>query len=205
MMPFVKRYAHIRNQSASVNGREIPLTAGDGPFLSSLYRRLQTDYPKFFKMDKLSKLGFLVSELILGEDEPRFVPRDDLAVICFNRSSSLDTDKLYQATIRPGEDYFPSPSLFVYTLPNIVTAEIAIRNKLYGETSFYICKEFDAQQIFRTVSQAFAGEAIRSALVGWTEYEGEVCEAFMMLVETAQPPEAGHEFSVDFLTTKYKL
>jgi 3-oxoacyl-[acyl-carrier-protein] synthase-1 len=152
-------------------------------------------------MDNLSKLGFLASELIFGEDEPRFVPRDDLAVICFNRSSSLDTDRLYQATIRQGEDYFPSPSLFVYTLPNIVTAEIAIRNKLYGETSFYICKEFDAQQIFGTVSNAFAGEAIRSALVGWTEYEGDVCEAFMMLVETNQPPEAGHLFSVDFLRT----
>ena len=42
----------------------------------------------------------------------------------------------FQETIQHADSYYPSPALFVYTLPNIVTGEIAIRNKYYGETSF---------------------------------------------------------------------
>ncbi|MDR2809157.1 MAG: hypothetical protein LBB84_01200 [Tannerellaceae bacterium] len=202
MIPlYVKKTACITSRTASVNGKEIPVSAGEGPFLTSLYRTLRVDYPKFFKMDGLSKLGFLASELLFREEEPRFVPREDCAVICFNRSSSLDTDTLYQTSIRQGDDYYPSPSLFVYTLPNIVTAEIAIRNKLHGETSFYICKEFNAQQIYRTVYNSFAGQPIRSALAGWTEYEGEICEAFLMQIETQPASMSDPLFSVEFLTT----
>ncbi|MDR1557958.1 MAG: hypothetical protein LBS88_13160 [Tannerellaceae bacterium] len=197
---YVSRTACITRQSVSVNGKELPVSSGDGRFLAAVYRTLGIDYPKFFKMDNLSKLGFLASELLLREDRPRFVPREDCAVICFNRSASLDADTLYQATIGPGEDYFPSPSLFVYTLPNIVTAEIAIRNKLYGETSFYICEAFSAHQLFTTVSHAFADSSIRSALAGWTEYGNEVCEAFLMQIETFPPPETALPFSVEFLT-----
>jgi hypothetical protein len=197
---YVKRTACIRNLTASVDGREAFASApGEKRFLSALYRALGVEYPKFFKMDRLSKLGFLASELLLREEDNRFVAREDCAVICFNRSASLDSDRLYQASIRPGEEYFPSPSLFVYTLPNILTAEIAIRNKLYGETSFYICETFNAQQIFRTVSAAFAGGQIRSALAGWTEYEGQACEAFLMLIESRRGPAPGPPFSVDLI------
>lgn len=205
MIPlYVKRTACIRNRTAWVDGREaFAQAAGEKPYLSALYRALDIAYPKFFKMDHLSKLGFLASELLLRQEEARFVAREDCAVICFNRSASLDADKLYQASIRPGEDYFPSPSLFVYTLPNILTAEIAIRNKLYGETSFYICETFSEQQIFRTVSAAFAGGRIRSALAGWTEYEGEVCEAFLMLIESSRGPACGPPFSAGFLRAAY--
>jgi 3-oxoacyl-[acyl-carrier-protein] synthase-1 len=203
---YVRNTARITHRSVSVNEKDLPVSAGDGRFLAAVYRTLGIDYPKFFKMDHLSKLGFLASELLLREDTPRFVPRADCAVICFNRSSSLDTDTLYQATIRQGEDYFPSPSLFVYTLPNIVTAEIAIRNKLYGETSFYICKEFHAQQIFRTVNHTFADPSVRSALAGWTEYGSGRCEAFMMQIETHPSSGADRPFSLDFLlSVKHKL
>jgi 3-oxoacyl-[acyl-carrier-protein] synthase-1 len=207
MLPlYVKRTACITGQTASVDGKEVFAAAGESHFLTALYRKLQPDYPKFFKMDRLSKLGFLASELLLGEEEPRFVSREDCAVICFNRSASLDTDRLYRNSIGQGEAYFPSPSLFVYTLPSIVTAEIAIRNRLHGETSFYICETFSAQQIHRTVRNAFAGGQIRSALAGWTEYGDGLCEAFMMQIESCPPPPPARPFSVEFLTAvKHKL
>jgi 3-oxoacyl-[acyl-carrier-protein] synthase-1 len=168
-----------------VNGKEFPVTVAEGEkFLTVLYRSLGIDYPKFFKMDHLSKLGFLASELIFRNDEARFVPREDIAIICFNRSSSLDADTLYQATIQQAENYFPSPSIFVYTLPNIVTGEISIRNKLFGETSFYICEKFDEEQLFRTVINAFQDKSTRSVLVGWIEYFEGTSEALMMLVDS---------------------
>ena len=137
--------------------------------ITDFYRSLQIDYPKFFKMDTMSKLGFLASEMLLKDEANRFVPSENVAVICFNCSSSLDTDIQYQATIEDNENYFPSPSLFVYTLPNIVAGEIAIRNKFFGETAFYVCKNFDAQQIVRITEHTFADTTTDTALVAWIE------------------------------------
>jgi 3-oxoacyl-[acyl-carrier-protein] synthase-1 len=147
------------------------------------YRNLKIDYPKFFKMDGLSKLGFLASEIIFANEENRFVPREDVAVIFFNRSSSLDVDIQYQATIRNNDSYFPSPSLFVYTLPNIVTGEIAIRNKFLGETSLYVSEKFDAEQMFETVRNAFSDTAINIILTAWIECYNGTFEVFMLLVD----------------------
>jgi 3-oxoacyl-[acyl-carrier-protein] synthase-1 len=185
MQLYSKKYCHITRQSATVDGEAVPV-AGEienGKFLTALYRSLEIDYPKFFKMDTLSKLGFLAAELILKGEENRFVPREDRAVICFNRSSSLETDYAYQATIQREEEYFPSPSIFVYTLPNIVTGEIAIRNKLMGETSFYVLETFDKEEIKRITHHAFQDKKTHSALVAWVESFEDKQEVFMMLVE----------------------
>ncbi|MDR0206946.1 MAG: hypothetical protein LBI45_06785 [Bacteroidales bacterium] len=151
--------------------------------ITELYRSLKIDYPKFFKMDGLSKLGLLASELILKGTENRFSPREDVAIICFNSVSSLDIDTLYQESIQNKDNYFPSPSLFVYTLPNIVNGEIAIRNKFFGESFFYICKIFDARQVIDTVRKTFHDTTITSVLAAWIEYSEEKKEVFMMWIE----------------------
>ncbi|MCL2132369.1 MAG: hypothetical protein FWH36_07980 [Lentimicrobiaceae bacterium] len=163
--------------------KHVKISFNNSAEITDLYRSLQIDYPKFFKMDNLSKIGFLASEMMFKNAENRFVPNENLAVICFNRSASLDSDRQYQATIHDSENYFPSPSLFVYTLPSIVTGEIAIRNKFLGETSFYICKEFDAPQIVRTVKNAFLDKTTTAVLAAWIEYFDEKREVLMMLVE----------------------
>ena len=158
--------------------KHISLSFANSDELTEFYRLLQVNYPKFFKMDDLSKLGILASEMIFKDADNRFEPREDIAVICFNRSSSLDVDMQFQETIN-NDNFYPSPSLFVYTLPNIVAGEIAIRNKFYGETSFYVCKDFDAKQIFRTVQNAFYDKTTNAVLVAWIEH----LEVFMALVE----------------------
>ena len=163
--------------------RHIKLNLKNPTELTEFYRSLQIDYPKFFKMDNLSKLGFLASEMIFKDDENRFLPRENIAVVCFNRSSSLETDTQYQATIGNNEDYFPSPSLFVYTLPNIVIGEIAIRNNFLGETFFYICKKFDARQIIETVRKTFYDQTTTTVLAAWIECFEDKLEVFMFLVD----------------------
>jgi 3-oxoacyl-[acyl-carrier-protein] synthase-1 len=200
---FIAKHSCVTNRSARVDGKVVPVTVQDEKFLPALYRSLKIDYHRFFKMDNLSKLGFLASELIFGGDENRFAPKEDLAVICFNRSSSLDADVTYQATIRDAGNYYPSPSVFVYTLPNIVTGEIAIRNKFFGETAFYICEKFDAGQLFRATQDTFQDETFHSALVAWIEYFEEDCRAFMMLVESGRKTET--PFSEAQIETIYQL
>jgi 3-oxoacyl-[acyl-carrier-protein] synthase-1 len=134
-------------------------------------------------MDGLSKLGFLSSEMLLKDEEHRFVPRENVAIICFNSASCLDTDMQYEATICDNENYFPSPALFVYTLPNIVAGEIAIRNKFHGETFFYLCRHFCAAQMVEVVNNVFQDKTIKTVLVAWLEYFENQKEAMMMQVE----------------------
>ena len=177
--------------------KQIHLSFNSPEEITGFYRSLQIDYPKFFKMDGLSKLGFLASEMIFKDEENRFVPREDVAVICFNASSSLDMDRQYQETIADNENYFPSPSLFVYTLPNIVTGEIAIRNRFFGETSFYICENFDAELIFRTVINVFSDKSINFVLLAWIEYFENTFEVKMYWVTKEQ---TGLEFAAKELS-----
>ena len=114
--------------------------------LVELYRTHIGDYPKFFKMDPLCRLGLVTTELLLKQS-----PKADYGVLLFNRSSSLADDTAFQATIQDRDNWFPSPALFVYTLPNIVTGEIAIRNHFQTETNFMVldapCAEVMAAQI----------------------------------------------------------
>jgi 3-oxoacyl-[acyl-carrier-protein] synthase-1 len=133
-------------------------------------------------MDNLSKLGFMASEMIFKDEKNRFTPREDIAVICFNRSSSLETDTQFQATIADNENYYPSPSLFVYTLPNIVAGEIAIRNKFFGETSFYILENYDLEKIMQIVQNTFSDKTLNEALVAWIECFENIFEIKMFLV-----------------------
>lgn len=156
----------VRPGEAVVNGQ----VAATGN-LTQIYRAVAGDYPKFFKMDSLCKLGFIAAELALKQMSAEEL--ETTAVILFNRSGSLVTDRNYQQTISSADNYFPSPSLFVYTLANIVTGEIAIRHKIYGETSFYILDRKDDRQIESTVANAFLTSSPSHILYGWVDFVNE--------------------------------
>ena len=153
--------------------------------LTAIYKQEIGDYPKFYKMDGLCRLGFVASELLLqAEGKSRFEERDDRAVVLFNRSSSISSDKKYLESIQDKDNYFPSPSVFVYTLPNIVTGEIAIRNHYHGETSFYILPSKDEAQMQEVMETITMDSETKSVLAGWIDYEDENhFEADLMIME----------------------
>ncbi len=158
----------ITTTSVLLDGKTIAVEQTGEKMLVELYRRYVGDYPKFFKMDTLSRLGFIAAELLLKQsavsNQQSAVSNQQSvdAVILANRSASIKNDTDYLATITDG-NYYPSPALFVYTLPNIVTGEIAIRHHIQGETSFYI---LDTPQQLETI---IAATPFQSALVGWCE------------------------------------
>ena len=165
----------IRPDAVEVDGRRLPIDAHGPALLTALYRQYVGDYPKYYKMDPLSRLGFVASELLLQAEEgrERFVTCDDRAVIFFNHSSSVCADRQYMETIGDPENCFPSPSVFVYTLPNIVTGEIAIRNHYHGETSFYILPRRDDSLIQQVLHASCLDPATQSILCGWLDYEDD--------------------------------
>ena len=152
-----------------------------GANLTAIYRELVGNYPKFFKMDTLSKLGFLLTEMLVGDDTGRFTPREDRAVLVFSRNGCLANDLNYAKSM---EEDFPSPALFVYTLPNIVAGEISIRNKYEGETSAYVLEKYDRPLIDGIVRQAFQDRITRDAIVAWIDCPSDTEWTAMAWIET---------------------
>ena len=164
----------VLNQGyVSVNGRELEHEATGNALLTELYRNHIADWPKFFKMDTLSKAGFVASELLFKEIAQKRPEADEFiqnrAIVLFGSTASLCADRNYQDTIQDKDNYYPSPALFVYTLPNIVTGEIAIRNHYRGETSFYVLEEPDAAQMAFHLSCALQDSVTDSILAGWVD------------------------------------
>jgi hypothetical protein len=152
-------------------------------FIKSVYKQEQINYPKFYKMDAISKLGFLAAELVLKEATIEGYPPEAVGVVMSNSSSSLDTDMAHNETIKDRSSYFPSPSVFVYTLPNIVIGEVCIKNKIKGENAFLISEAFDGKLLSGYVEELFISERVEACLCGWVEVLGDNCNAMMVLVE----------------------
>ncbi len=156
-------YGHSRDsRKPYINSLHITPSAEE---LVELYRKEVGDYPKFFKMDPLARLGFVASEMLLKE-----CPKADYGVLLFNRSSSMSDDLAFQATIMRHTEWFPSPALFVYTLPNIVTGEIAIRNHFQTETNFMV---LDAPHTDIMAEQIALAAQRGPQIAGWCEVDAD--------------------------------
>jgi 3-oxoacyl-[acyl-carrier-protein] synthase-1 len=180
-------YVVLNQGYVSVNGRELEHEASGNALLTELYRNHIADWPKFFKMDTLSKAGFVASELLIKEAGEHRLGSEEFAqtraIVLFGATASLCADRNYQETIQDKDNYYPSPALFVYTLPNIVTGEIAIRNHWRGETSFYVTEAPDAAQMAFHLACAFQDKVTDSILAGWVDSSrNDDFQAFMTVV-----------------------
>lgn len=160
----------VNPQTIVLDGETLPLSSQGNELLTEAYRQYVGDYPKFFKMDSLAKLGFVASELLLKAEKADKGANDTRAVVFFNRTASCHADQKYEQTIKDADNYFPSPALFVYTLPNIVTGEIALRNAYHGETSFLLLPSKDEDFILRHLHMVLAHSGSSSVIGGWVDY-----------------------------------
>ena len=170
-------------------------------FIKSAYKNFETAYPKFFKMDNLSKLGFLAADLLLKEEDISLEEDVNIALVFSNRASSLDTDRKHQLSIANKEEYFPSPAVFVYTLPNICMGEISIKHKLYSENSFFIFADFNAEYLYLYSRSLMKSGKADKVLCGWVDYDEDSYEAFLYLVDK----EGGIPNEINQINQLYKL
>lgn len=180
-------YCRIKDSNVVLNGEILFENSEDLPFsafMKSIYKGKGYKYPKYYKMDNMSRLAFLTSELLLGESD--FTAKhaaEEIGIIMANSTSSLDTDSKYYDTIRDRDNYFPSPALFVYTLPNIMIGEMCIKNGIKGENIFLITEKFDAEQLTVQAKLLLAAGRAQSCILGWVNYLDEKYEAIMFLLE----------------------
>ena len=175
----IQRYGHIRQGRISLNG--IPRFESNETdfsiFIKSAYKNFDTQYPKFFKMDSLSKLALIASDVLLENENEK-----NIALALSNRAASLDTDRRHQKTIQDIESPFASPAVFVYTLPNICLGEISIRHRLFSENSFFIFDRFNADSLFEYANSLLANQKSEKVICGWMEFDQGKYDAFLYVV-----------------------
>lgn len=169
------------NHSITFSDSTIPVAPD---FFKAVYKHYQLGYTKFYKMDNLCKLAFLTSELLLKNNPVtgRYAS-DRIAIITSNSASSLDIDEEHQRSINDEQNYFPSPAAFVYTLPNILIAEIAIKHVIKGENAFFIFEKFNPDFMCEYADLLLNTGKADCCISGWVDfYEGNY-RAFLYTVE----------------------
>jgi hypothetical protein len=182
-MEYITRSCVITERAVYKNGEKIFSATPD--LWSALYQHFNWQYPKYFKMDNLSKLGWAAAEVLLEGWNSTCNP-EEIAVVLSNANSSLDTDYRYTATTKD----IPSPSVFVYTLPNIVIGEICIRHRFKGENAFFLSEAFDARLLVSYVSLLLRQDIARACITGWVELLGDSFKAALFLIEQVTTADA---------------
>lgn len=190
MNAIITSYCKIKNNAVCINGRQLAIIDDTialpdmASFFTNVFRQIKMTYPKFFKMDNLCKLGMLAAEFVI-QNNPNFTAweKNKVAIVLSNQAASLDTDRNHQKSISDKTAYFPSPAVFVYTLPNIVIGEIAIKHKLTGENAFFVSENFDSSLIHNYAAVLLSNAQTTAVICGWVNTDGNDYDAFVYCVE----------------------
>lgn len=180
----ITKYCKIENGKVFVNGAEYFTSEQTelNAFIKEFYRSEKPEYSKFFKMDDISKLGFMATEMLFKGFENTVSP-DKFSIVLSNSQSTLVTDRNFQDTVDGSDDAIPSPAIFVYTLPNIMIGEISIRHNLKGENAFFVNQNFDSNFISNYVLSLFRNNKTDACIAGWVDYSEDDYKAFVYLVQ----------------------
>lgn len=177
---------------------------GATEFLRACYDAAGVSYPKFFKMDNLCKLAWVGAEwLQQGTGFVSGYAPERKGILLQNRAASLDTDLKHAESIARADAYFPSPAVFVYTLPNIAAGEICIRQQIKGSSAFFIFDAFDAEFLYAQAKTYMDSGRVDACIVGIAEWLGNQYELCLFLVEKTPGNALSEEFTPQTMNSLY--
>ena len=178
-------YCEIKDEKIILNGNIIfqEEDAAFAKFIKSAYSHLNLDYPKFHKMDRLCKLAFIAAYTLLGENGLKGYAPDEIGVVMANTHSTLHTDTKHEESIQDRNNYYPSPAVFVYTLPNIMVGEICIKYNIKGESVFFVSNHFDKNLLLEYSQDMLQDGSAKVCLTGWVDYTENGYYAVLFLVK----------------------
>lgn len=186
-----KSYCRIRTTSIVVNGKRMrewePEPGHNAPInqtLDHLFAQLAFPYANFSRMDNFNKLGFLAAEIVMRDAGTSPLENmSDTVIFLETRSSTMDSDWIFQKSIDNKENYHPDSDLFAYMAPNVVCGEIAIRHRIFGETSMCSTESFCPGILFDALRNAFLyDDTVKHGLVGYLEcFQGFMSALFLYI------------------------
>jgi len=142
-----------------------------GPaFFKELYLEMNLNYPKFYKMDEISKLFFLGVEQLLKSGKWPSRDGNTTAIVAGTTDGCLESDKRHLANITNHPNLPASPATFVYTLPNIMLGEVCIRHRITGENTCVITQNNDSDFINHYAEILLTDEGTEFCIAGYVNY-----------------------------------
>ena len=149
-------------------------------FIRSAFKTVCGPNMKFYKMDSLSKLGYVAAEVLLDGIE---YGEEDCGLILSGVYGSLDTDIRHQQIIDTKTDASASPAVFVYTLPNVVEGEISIRHHIKGENTWFWSDDRSLSDVREYAALSMSAQDMKYCIVGHIDFlNGRYFAKFELLV-----------------------
>lgn len=149
-------------------------------FIRSAFKTVCAPNMKFYKMDSLSKLGYVAAEVLLDGIE---YGEEDCGLILSGVYGSLDTDIRHQQIIDTETDASASPAVFVYTLPNVVEGEISIRHHIKGENTWFWSDDRTLSDVREYAALSMSAQDMKYCIVGHIDFlNGRYFAKFELLV-----------------------
>ncbi len=146
---------------------------GRGPALvTEIFKKYLADGSRFFKMDLYSRLAYAGTSLLAKDALEGYDP-EDVALFVFTQQGSLLADRKHLSTFSNPDEFFPSPAVFINTLPNVVLGEIAVKNNIKGETTLVLLPDRDEAAIQRIMEASLAATRPAVVLCGWVDCGAE--------------------------------
>lgn len=178
---YIQSYCRIRNHQIIQDGVKLFTNVEDlhpSYWLKSIYKSMEMEYPKFHKMDLLSKATLLACELI----HRKYPLKDNgMPLVFSNRGSSYVSDQKHASAIY-SEEGAASPAVFVYTLPNIALGEVCIRYGLHAENNFFIFDKFTPEFLADYHGIFIDDPKVDQLLGGWVEVEEDQLDILIYLI-----------------------
>ena len=144
-------------------------------------------YPKFHKMDDMSKLGLVANEFLLSDINFEQWNDDATGIFLQTENGCLTTDIEHQETISKNA---VSPAVFVYTLPSIVIGEITIKNKWFGESALFVDECSKLTNLVAYCRGMFHDNKVEKAIVGFIDaYNNNYIAKFAVVEKFKETPE----------------
>lgn len=150
----------------------IMISSDDAQSITDIYKDKLNDGPKFYKMDSYSRLVYLAVTLLSEKSIAKYDPTR-VAMVIFTLNGSVLADRKHLSTFCNPDEFYPSPAVFINTLPNVVLGEIAARNNIKGETTVVMLPERN-EEFMNTIIEATQSQTTPQALIcGWVDCEAE--------------------------------
>ena len=166
------RCVHITPDKLVLDGQTVPVESSGSALISEIYKKYLADGGRFYKMDLYSRLAYVGTGLLARNSLEGCDP-EDIALFIFTQNGSILADRKHLSTFSDPEAFYPSPAIFINTLPNVVLGEIAVKNNIKGETTLVILPGRDEAVMDRILQASLSATRPAAMICGWVDCPAE--------------------------------
>ena len=168
----VARRLRITPDGLWMDDQAVPLENRGSALVTEIFKKYLADGSRFFKMDLYSRLAY-VGTSILAKDALEASAPEDRALVIFTQNGSVLADRKHLSTFANPDEFFPSPAVFINTLPNVVLGEIAVKNSIKGETTLVLLPARDEMTMQRIINATVSAARPSALICGWMDCDAE--------------------------------